>query len=125
MDIKKVLRNENIGKEYELNGVLYKLITTGVCLELINSITGEAIEENEELIDIVYGNFIEKTEWLEVPVDTKVLVSDDGINWLNRYFAMYEDGIFYVWEDGKSSFTLLCPNESNMIKWKYCKLYEE
>ena len=125
MDIKEVLRNENIGKEYELNGILYTLITTGVCLELINPITGEAIEENEELIDIVYGNFIEKTEWLEVPVDTKVLVSDDGINWLNRYFAMYEDGIFYAWEDGKSSFTLLCPNEHNMIKWKYCKLYEE
>ena len=125
MDIKEVLRNENIGKEYELNGILYKLITTGVCLELINPITGEAIEENEELIDIVYGNFIEKTEWLEVPVDTKVLVSDDGINWLNRYFAMYEDGNFYVWEDGKSSFTLLHPNEHNMIKWKYCKLYEE
>ena len=45
MDIKEVLRNENIGKEYELNGILYKLKTTGVCLVLINSITGEAIEE--------------------------------------------------------------------------------
>ena len=67
MDIKEILKNENIGKEYELNGTLYKLITTGVCLELIDPVTGELIEENEELIDIVYGNFKEKSEWLEVP----------------------------------------------------------
>ncbi len=67
----------------------------------------------------------EIVNWNDVPVDTRVIVSNDGITWLNRYFAMYENGGFYVWEDGKSSFTLLQPSEYNMIRWKYCKLYEE
>ena len=67
----------------------------------------------------------EVVNWNDVPVDTRVIVSNDGVIWLNRYFAMYENGDFYAWEDGKSSFTLLQPSEYNMIRWKYCKLYEE
>lgn len=64
-------------------------------------------------MDIVYN---EKTglweeyqepsvDWSTVPIDTKVLVSDDGEKWLKRYFASYEDGRVYVWYGGGTSWS--------------------
>ena len=59
-------------------------------------------------------------DWSKVAVDTKILVSDDGEHWYKRYFARYEKGTVYCWENGATSWTTritpCCP---------YAKLAEE
>lgn len=59
-------------------------------------------------------------DWSKVPVDTKVLVSDDGGKWFKRYFASYEDGRVYVWYGGGTSWS------NNLTSpYNYAKLAEE
>ena len=59
-------------------------------------------------------------DWSKVPVDTKVLVSDDGEKWFKRYFAGYEDGRVYVWYSGGTSWS------NNLTSpYNYAKLAEE
>ena len=58
--------------------------------------------------------------WSKVAVDTKVLVSDDGEEWHKRYFAKYENGMVYCWNNGATSWT------TNLMEvWEYTKLAEE
>ena len=71
----------------------------------------------------MYFEEVEVIDWSKISVDTKVLVSDDGEVWFNRYFAKYENGKFYAWSSGKSSFTIA--NKENYSNWKYYKLYSE
>jgi len=65
-------------------------------------------------------------EWVEPhpaeswEVDKKILVSDDQINWYKKYFAKFENGYFYAWYDGRSSW-----NEKKAASWKYAKPAEE
>lgn len=56
----------------------------------------------------------------DTPIDTKVLVSDDGITWNIRYYAGTMDGIPYVWADGFTSWT----SDNHVEPWEYMKLYE-
>ena len=70
-------------------------------------------------------NIKEDVNWSEVLVDTKVLVSDDKVKWIKRHFALYEDGAFYTWEQGKTSFSVLTATEEHMVRWAYCELYKE
>lgn len=58
-------------------------------------------------------------DWSKVPVDTKVLVSNDGNNWYKRYFARYENGIVYCWDRGATSWSTRITNN-----WNYAKLAE-
>ena len=61
-----------------------------------------------------------EVDWSKVPVNTLILVKDSvkGI-WFKRYFAKYENGFVYAWEDGKTSYT------TDMTwYWKYAKLAE-
>lgn len=69
---------------------------------------------SEEYIDV---------DWSKVPVDTKVLVSDDGLIWYKRYFAHYKDKCIYVFNSGFTSWTV--PHNFNVNFWKYTKLAEE
>lgn len=63
-----------------------------------------------------------KVDWSKVEVDTKVLVRDkEDDNWDKRYFAKYENGIIWAWNDGKTSFTSF---NCEMTEWKYVKLYK-
>lgn len=64
----------------------------------------------------------EEVDWSKVPIDTKVLVSDDGINWYRRYFAGIDTHTneYLAWSDGATSWA----NRSTML-WKYIKLYKE
>lgn len=59
-------------------------------------------------------------DWSKVAVDTKVLVSDDGEQWHKRYFAKYENGMGYCWNNGATSWTT-----GLMEVWEYTKLAEE
>ena len=41
----------------------------------------------------------QEVDWSKVPVDTPVLISDDGTNWVKGYFAKYKDGKIYAFTD--------------------------
>lgn len=57
--------------------------------------------------------------WYKMTVDTPIMVSSNNIDWYCRHFAKYENGLFYVWDDGRTSYTT---NTKSM--WKYAKLAE-
>ena len=61
-----------------------------------------------------------KVDWNKVKVDTPVLVNDceDG-DWYKRYFAEYENGMVYTWDNGYTSW-----ETSIVTGWKYAKLAE-
>lgn len=63
-------------------------------------------------------------DWSKVPVDTKVFVRDyDSQPWRPRYFAKFENGRIYTWNDGRSSFTALEPRATSW--WNQGKLAED
>lgn len=67
-------------------------------------------------------NFEEIIDWSKVPIDTKLLVSDNGETWFKRYFAKYENRNIYAWADGRTSFSVR--NRKDVFDWKYAKLYK-
>ena len=85
--------------------------------------------EDEEPFDI--GKYLGIIDWENVPVDTKVLVSDDGEKWERRYFKCYDKLIrvnneeypYACFRVGRTSWSN--GDEYNEIGWKYCKLAED
>ena len=124
MNIKEVLKEENIDKEYKFGERIYKVVKSfNEILTLKNVETHEYIEFEMHLFSIINGEFEENVDWSKVSVDAKVLVSDNGKIWYKRHFAKYENGSVHVFPDGRSSFTT---EVSDIIyPWKYAKLYEE
>ena len=124
MDIKEVLKEENVDKEYKIGERIYKVVKSfNEILTLKNVETYEYIEFEMHLFSIINGEFEEVVDWSKVPVDAKVLVSDNGKLWYKRHFAKYENGSVHVFPDGRSSFTT---EESDIIyPWKYAKLCEK
>ena len=62
-----------------------------------------------------------KVDWNKVEVDTPILVRQrEDSKWYKRYFAKYENGKIYAWENGRTSW-----NIDNMAYWQYAKLAEE
>lgn len=80
--------------------------------------------EDEEPFDI--GKYLGIVDWANVPVDTKVLVSNDGEDWRKRYFKCYDqesDKFKYIcFRDGHTSWSNI--NNHNGCGWAYCKLAE-
>lgn len=64
----------------------------------------------------------EEVDWSKVPIDTKVLVSDNEIDWYRRYFAGIDKctNERLAWADGATSWA-----NCSTIPWKYIKLYKE
>ena len=61
-----------------------------------------------------------ETDWSKVEVDTPILVRNDGVKWVKRHFAKYENGLVYAWKDNCTSWTT-----EDMTKWDYAKLAED
>ena len=62
-----------------------------------------------------------EVDWSKVEVDTPILVrANEAKPWVRKYFAKYEDGIVYAWNDGRTSW-----NEAVATVWKYAKLAED
>ena len=81
------------------------------------SMSLEFSTENRELL----WSIEDKIDWDEVEVDTKVLVRDRPYNeWLKRYFAKYENGKVYVFNDGRTSWS-----SRGITHWEETKLWEE
>ena len=123
MNIREVLKKENVDKEYKVEGYVYEVVESfNGNLNLKNINTHNYIEYELSLFDIINCEFEEHLDWTKVPVDAKVLVSDNGKLWYKRHFAKYENGSVHVFPDGRSSFTT---EESDIIyPWKYAKLCE-
>ena len=124
MNIREVLKKENVGKEYKVEERTYEVVESfNGNLNLKNIDSRNYIEYEISLVDIVNGEFEEHLDWSKVSVDAKVLVSDNGKLWYKRHFAKYENGSVHVFPDGHSSFTT---EVSDIIyPWKYAKLYEK
>lgn len=71
-----------------------------------------------QCIDI--GEYLDIVDWDKVKIDTRVLASDDGINWHKRYFARYTHGRVYTWGYGTTSWSN--PNADGAAPWRYAKL---
>lgn len=59
---------------------------------------------------------------LSTPVNTKVLVSEDGKNWKRRYFSHFsgnKQAPYVCFNGGLTSW-----NFEVFVEWKYCKLWE-
>ena len=126
MDIKEVLKAENLKKQYKFEDDIYEVELDLGKIILINIKTNRLIEDEKEIVDIVNGEFKEVMDWSKVPIDTKVLVSNDGKEWSRRHFAKYEDGKVYCFNDGYTSFTIVnYAYLSNATSWEYAKLYQE
>lgn len=76
-----------------------------------------------ELTEMNFEEIINDIDWSKVPVDTKILVSNNKEEWFKRHFAKYENEKIYAWADGKTSFSAEYCND--VISWDYAKLYKE
>lgn len=57
-------------------------------------------------------------DWSKVAVDTPILVRDNIFcEWVKRYFAKYENGSVYVWNNGATSWS-----GDRCTAWKLAKL---
>ena len=63
-----------------------------------------------------------ETDWSKVEVDTPILVRNDGVKWVKRHFAKYENGLVYAWKNSCTSWTSLYDDE--VTAWKHAKLAE-
>lgn len=71
-----------------------------------------------QCIDI--GEYLDIVDWDKVKIDTRVLVSDDGVTWHKRHFARYTCGRVYTWRYGATSWSK--GNVSAGEPWRYAKL---
>lgn len=62
----------------------------------------------------------DEVDWHSVKLDTKILVSNNGEIWHKRYFAAFENGKVYAWNNGATSWS-----EDVTSCWLYAKLDEK
>ena len=126
MKIGEILKKENVGKLYsDSKNYTYKVVKWMQCNEGVYDL--ERTSDGVLIGDIYYTSkilsmdfTIEPIDWENISVDTKILVSMDGEEWIKRYFAKYINGGVYVWDYGATSFS-----SNHCTKWAYAKLYEE
>ena len=62
-------------------------------------------------------------DWNKIPVDTPILVRhSESDEWDRRYFAKYENGLVYAWEQGATSWS--AEDSDDVCDWKYAELAE-
>lgn len=60
-------------------------------------------------------------DWSKIPIDTPVLVSDDGVNWERRYFVRKPaEAMFCVYSNGATSWS----TDGYVAWYRYAKLWE-
>ena len=86
---------------------------TGVMAALPKLSANEVFDIAEELGII---------DWMNVKVDTPVLVSSNGIIWHRRYFAKADYCDVYVWDNGTTSWS--AKDNKDVTAWAHIKLAE-
>ena len=100
------------------------LIWTVVSGDLFKSLDKKApkiIYDEYPMREILELDFEPVVDWSKIEVDTKILVSEDGIDWVKRYFAKYEDGKVHTFSSGRTKWTSV----GNPKIWEYAKLADE
>ena len=125
MNIIEVVKKENVGKRYEItidneNIGIWEFKETHRTNEFEFYQNGRSLSGSYYTSLIARMEFKEVIDWSKVPVDTKVLVSNDGKEWSRRHFAKYEYNKVYAWDYGATSYS-----SKHCSSWKYAKLYEE
>ena len=89
------------------------------CIGISDSMDEAVISVNNYILN---QNYIENNiDWEKIPIDTKVLVSNDGETWYHRHFGGTQDGSPTVYADGKTSWTKI----GKPLKYMFIKLAEE
>ena len=125
MNIKEVLKEENVGMEYKIRERIYKVEKSFTGLLALKNVESYGYIESEmHIFDIVNGEFEEVMDWSKVPVNTMIWVRESEVfDWLPTHFAKYEDGKVLAWNGGKTSLT--ASSEGEITSWDYAKLYQE
>lgn len=69
----------------------------------------------------IYMDLIEVSPWEDFKKDDKVMVSEDGEEWLRRYFAYEKDDVAYIYRNGATSWTSGGADEEWITTWNYCR----
>lgn len=77
--------------------------------------------DEPQCIDI--AEYLGIVDWDKVKVDTPILVSFDGCNWLKKYFAKVQNDTVYAFNDGATSWSV-SNKEYCVTSWRYAKLAE-
>ena len=102
---------------YYIGAVYFEISTLWVPLVWSK---GQNIASSEGSLYDIVSEYTEPHPAESWEVDKKILVSDDQIYWYKKYFAKFENGYFYAWYDGRSSW-----NEKKAASWKFAKPAEE
>lgn len=86
------------------------------------SYTGISLHPYYSIYEIATMDFTESVNWVLVPEDSKVLVSNDGVKWVTGHFCRYNYSHvpYEVYSNGKTSFTAM--SKHDVTNWKYCEL---
>jgi len=77
--------------------------------------------DEPQCIDI--AEYLGIVDWSKVAVDTPILVSFDGCNWVKKYFAKVQNNTVYAFDNGATSWSV-SNVEYCVTRWKYAKLAE-
>lgn len=108
-------------KKPVMNGNILE-ITSGGKTKCVNAICDIMPEIDKcEILDIAEELGI--VDWSKVKVDTPILVSCDGENWYNRYFASFDGVNVMAWKYGATSWSVEDVVDE-VYRWEYAKLAE-
>lgn len=84
-------------------------------------VASTCFEEKNQFIDV--AEYLGIVDWSKVAVDTPILVKDDyDDKWEKAYFAEYENGMIYAWNNGRTSFS--ARSKDDTFIWDCAKLAE-
>lgn len=88
------------------------------CEDCLFYVLGKGCDRNE-MKKWANSEYIEPPiDWSKVAVDTPILVRDSAnLEWTERYFAKYDNGVVYAWSNGTTSWT-----GDRHTSWKLAKL---
>lgn len=88
------------------------------CKDCLFYVLGKRCDRNE-MKKWANSEYIEPPiDWSKVAVDTPILVRDSAnLEWTERYFAKYDNGVVYAWSNGTTSWT-----GDRHTSWKLAKL---
>lgn len=98
------------GKRELLNYFLPRVMVKCTCFE-----------EKNQLIDV--AEYLGIVDWSKVAVDTPILVSFGGCNWVKKYFAKVQNNTVYAFDNGATSWSV-SNVEYCVTPWIYAKLAE-
>ena len=89
--------------------------------EILVNTMGVRLVDSYSWKDLLQLEFKDIMDWSSTPMDTKILVSYDGVRWCERYFYKWNKNIVATFENGKKSSELGKNFSLFIISWKHAK----